>query len=364
MKDISTRRSVLRRYIIITVLSVMATMPVACGTPRRQAPAGPPSPVAEANNPASAGASQQPRAPADEAECELWVTRDFGSFVIKRVTAPFSDGESVMEVLKRHCRVETAYGGGFVRSLDGLASTRGRAAGGGDWFYYVDGVLAGRGALETSAPAGGVVWWDYHAWSYGGGQFLAVVGAWPRPFTGKSTILHTAGGAKAAQTIASALKDAGGPSPGRATDLATTVSEYDGGPLAERSTPTMLVGVAGKLLESEWVAGLFRNAWRAGMPGTIRAPGHDGGLVGLDAAGKEVARWAEGSGLIVATASYMGDGNPLWIVAGWDEQGLNRAAEALAGGLRSDSPLRYAFAVAVTPTNVERLPLGAGRGRN
>ena len=334
MKNTSTRRPVFRRPIMAAalwvVLCVAATALAACGASRRQAPA-----VAKTSS----------------VECELWVTRDYGNAVIKRVTAQLGGKDSVMEVLKRHCRVETDYGGGFVKSVDGLASTRGRPGSGGDWFYYVNGVLAGRGALETAAPPGGVVWWDYHAWSYSGGQFLAVVGAWPRPFTGKCSILYTVGGAKAARAIASALAGA-----------TVTVSEYRGGPLSERSTPSMIVGLAGELLEAEWVAGLFRNAWRAGMPGTIRAPGPDGGVVGLDAAGKEASRWDEGSALIVAAASYMGDENPLWVVVGWDEKGLDRAAEALSRALHGETPLRNAFAVAVTPGGIERLPLGPGGG--
>jgi hypothetical protein len=104
----------------------------------------------------------------------LWVTRDRGATVllVRRVPA----GLTAMQALSREARVETRYGGRFVQAIDGVASSSGH-----DWFYYVNGYLAGRGATEYRLHDGDVEWWDYRSWATPG-QDEVVVGAFPEPF--------------------------------------------------------------------------------------------------------------------------------------------------------------------------------------
>jgi len=316
----------LRRATLLIVAALVGTGLVACrGTPRR----------------------------ATTVACEVWVSRDFGAEMLKQASVQVADGDSVMEVTRRVCRVETAYGGGFVKSLDGLESTGGRSSQGMDWFYYVDGILAGRGAVETKVSQGSVIWWDYHNWSFGGGQFAAVVGAWPKPVASGCRVLYARSGGSQAGRLHSALE-------GLRKGSAGPLEAYDGKSLADRAQPVVLVGLAREMLEYPWLAGIFRDAWRAGLPGTVR----DSGIVGFDGRGGEKATWKDGSGLIAAMGSYMGDPNPLWLVVGWDEQGLERAVTLLVDGINDEVPaLRHAFGVAVTPTGVVKLPLvNAGGG--
>lgn len=55
------------------------------------------------------------------------------------------------------------------------------------WTYYVNGILANRGALEYILHEGDVERWDYHEWSYL--MFIpAIIGDYPEPF------LHGIGG--------------------------------------------------------------------------------------------------------------------------------------------------------------------------
>lgn len=328
------RACALRALALFTVVSVMATVVMACRAPRRQA----------------------------AARCEVWVTRDFGGSLLKQAGVTFLPGDSVMDVTRRLCRVETAYGGGFVKALDGLASTGGRSSQGGDWFYYVDGILAGRGAIETKVPPGCVIWWDYHAWSHGGGQFPAVVGAWPRPVDSGGEVLFTPSGGPQARRLASAMGDFTGGNPATAGPASGVppVAGYGGESLAERHAPIILVGLAGEMMRSPWLASLFRSAWQAGLPATVR----ESGIVGFDTSGRDSATWREGSGLVVATASYMGDHSPLWLVVGWDEAGLERTVTVLVDGLRGEERgLKYAFGVAVTPGGTVRLPFSPAPGR-
>ena len=112
---------------------------------------------------------------------QLTVTRDFGSTVLGSWSAPRVVGqETVMSLLLRNAAVQTRYSGGFVQSIDGVAGghERGRAV---DWFYYVNGIEAPKGAASTNLHSGDHVWWDRHDWSQTE-DVPAVVGSFPEPF--------------------------------------------------------------------------------------------------------------------------------------------------------------------------------------
>lgn len=122
-------------------------------------------------------ASRQAAGPVD-----LLVTRDFGSKVLVEKSATVTGSPTVMDVLAKNAKVETAYGGGFINSINGLAS--GHTDSGGakiDWFYCVNGIQASVGAADLKVRAGDKIWWDYHDWS--SVSFVpAVVGSYPEPF--------------------------------------------------------------------------------------------------------------------------------------------------------------------------------------
>jgi hypothetical protein len=105
----------------------------------------------------------------------VWITRDRGATVLRTTTVPA--GETAMQALDRVADIETRYGGRFVEEIDGLA---GSLSGQHDWFYFVNGLEAGRGATEYRLRPGDVEWWDYRSWR--GKEVRAVVGAFPEPF--------------------------------------------------------------------------------------------------------------------------------------------------------------------------------------
>lgn len=105
----------------------------------------------------------------------LVITSDFGGS--RHPGGRIAAGASVMDGLRATTPVRTAYGGGFVAEMYGLESD----PGGRDWFYWVNGRLADRGAREVAVAAGDLIWWDHHPWSTGI-ELSAVVGAWPVPF--------------------------------------------------------------------------------------------------------------------------------------------------------------------------------------
>jgi hypothetical protein len=113
----------------------------------------------------------------DGGEATLWVTRDRGAEVL--VTTSVPAGVTAMQALRSEADVGTSYGGRFVRSIEGVA---GDAEGKRDWFYFVNGIEADRGAAEYRLRPGDVLWWDYRSWAGEDMREPVVVGAFPEPF--------------------------------------------------------------------------------------------------------------------------------------------------------------------------------------
>jgi len=112
----------------------------------------------------------------EEGSASLWITRDRGTRVLFRGEVPA--GLTVMQALRREADVDTRYGGRFVQAIDGV---KGSLDGGRDWFYFVNGVSADRGAAEYRLHAGDIAWWDFRSW-IGEREVEIVVGAFPEPF--------------------------------------------------------------------------------------------------------------------------------------------------------------------------------------
>jgi hypothetical protein len=142
----------------------------------------------------------------------VWITRDRGAHVLHVARVPA--GLTAMQALSRVAKVESRYGGRYVRAVDGLRE-RGQTA----WFYYVNGYLADRSAAEYKVHAGDVEWWDYRSWQ-DPAQDPVVVGSFPEPF------LHGYGGKRRRTVILGA--DVGG----LARRLHASVAPRGAGPLA------------------------------------------------------------------------------------------------------------------------------------
>jgi hypothetical protein len=112
----------------------------------------------------------------EQGTASLWITRDRGATVLYE--GEVEAGQTVMQALRSAVEVETRYGGRFVQAIDGL---EGSVAAGRDWFYFVNGVAADRGAAEYRLRDGDVAWWDHRRW-IGEPEVEVVVGAFPEPF--------------------------------------------------------------------------------------------------------------------------------------------------------------------------------------
>ena len=276
----------------------------------------------------------------------LNVTRDFGTrTLVAKTTKGAAKSETVMRLLQRNANVTTRYGGGFVQCVDGLCGQTGAA--GHDWFYFVNGVEASKGAAATTLHGGDRIWWDRRDWS-AAQRVPAVVGSFPEPFR------HGRGDGKRlpVRLECVALKGSA------CQAVEDRLASYDV-PVAKGLLRSSYTQETLRVLVGPWQA-LREDASAAAMEdgpqasGVFAEPRGDGRSIALmDARGHVVRTIGAGSGLIAATAA--GEDPPVWVVTGTDEAGIDAAARAF-----SEATLHNRFAVAVEGGSPLALPLGQG----
>ena len=263
----------------------------------------------------------------------ITATDDFGSKVVAERRYDQTPGdETVMRLLQRSAKVTTRYGGGFVQSIDGVV---GQTGGGSqvDWFYYVNGIEASKGAGEVDVQPGDRIWWDRHDWS-GAMRIPAVVGSFPEPFlSGRDgrrlpVRVECAEGATAAcDEVSKRLDDAGVP-----------VSRSIIGAEAGEKVLRVLVGRWTDVRADISVRQIEAGPQTSGVFARIAPDGQSMGA--LDARGQVRRRITAGGGLIAAT--QIAEQQTAWVVTGLDDAGLLAAAQALDEGTLSNH-----FALAV-----------------
>jgi hypothetical protein len=269
----------------------------------------------------------------------LLVTRDFGTREIESSSSgSVPSNETVMRYLQRHTDVETRYGGGFVQSIEGLSGDVDRRV---DWFYYVNGIEAPRGAASRKISEGDSIWWDRHYW--GSAQRIpAVVGSWPEPFLtgeqGRNIPLQVVCGGerRACEEVQTRLEDEG----------VKAVSASGLGTGGTTKVLRIFVGPWDRIRSDPAVAQLERGPSASGVYARPGASGIDL----LDERGKVVRTLTDAGGLIAATSFQ--NQQPTWIVTGTDNAGV----AAAAASLREDVLKRH-FAVAIDQGRPVGLPV-------
>ena len=119
-------------------------------------------------------------------EVRLIVSQHFGTTVMLDETVPWKQGLAAMTLLAERARIDTEYGGGFVSGINSVKSTFGGAssAQAADWFYWVDGIMAGVGAADYRLHGGDTVWWDFHQWAHAM-SIPATLSAFPARWRGR-----------------------------------------------------------------------------------------------------------------------------------------------------------------------------------
>lgn len=273
------------------------------------------------------------------------VTRDFGTRLVQqRTTAHPPSSDTVMRLLERGATVRTRYGGGFVQCIDALCGT----SAGLDWFYFVNGVLATKGAAATRVHGGDHIWWDRRDWR-AAQEVPAVVGSFPEPF------LHGPGNGKRLP-VRIECADTGSPA---CTAVEHELVRYDI-PAAKGTIGSSFTSDTLRVLVGPWKSVRADPAVSAledgpQASGVFAEPRQDGTAIALlDARGRVRRSLGPGGGLVAATRA--GGDQPVWAVTGTDERGVRAAAAAF-----SQAALRNRFAVAVQSGSAPiALPLEAG----
>jgi Domain of unknown function (DUF4430) len=273
------------------------------------------------------------------------VTQAFGAREIgSHAAAKVPGSETVMRMLERSFHVHTRYGGGFVQSIDGHSGNSSQT----DWFYYVNGVQAPKGAASTAVQRGDRIWWDLHDWR-ATDSIPAVVGSYPEPFLhgvgGKrlpTTVECGAGVANACKVVTAALTRAGVPV---ASQLIGTGSGPDTLGVVVATWKEIRSEVAGELIaHGPSASGVY--ARFAGTGATT--------LQLLDPEGRVARTLGSGAGLVAATADT--SSKPTWLITGTDQAGVTAAADALTA-----SALHDHFALAVKGSTRLPVPLQSGQ---
>jgi hypothetical protein len=272
------------------------------------------------------------------------VTRDFGVRTVGSARVAQTPGsETVMRFLQRKFTVRTRYGGGFVQAIDGLSGgyESGRPL---DWFYYVNGIEADKGAAATRLHAGDRVWWDRHDWGAARGV-PAVVGSFPEPF-------RSGAGGKRLPTQIACTDDAGAAcaeAKSRLAAVGVKIASSAFGTGGGTETLRVLVGPWSSLRADPVARRIEQGPGTSGVFATFADEGRR--LRVLDDRGRGGAGLGAGGGLVAATR--LREQQPTWVVTGTDAAGTLAAARAL----REDS-LRNRFALAVEGSSSLPVPVG------
>jgi hypothetical protein len=271
----------------------------------------------------------------------LTVTREFGAVKLAESSGEANESDTVMRFLESEAEIETSYGGGFVRSIDGVSESE-RGGHPYDWFFYVNGILSPVGAAEVSLEGGERIWWDNRDWS-ASEQVPAVVGSWPAPFTtgweghAPAVTVECDGGGAACGAVTGALEKEG-----------AKVAKG-----ASKGAIRVLVGPWAMLRSDPAAALVEKGPGESGVYAEFVLSHGSSQLVGLDEDGKKARTFGAGTGLVAATRRY--EGAPVWIVTG----GTDAAVGAAAASLNSHD-LRDHYAVASEAGTVTPLPLRSG----
>lgn len=269
-----------------------------------------------------------------EGGASVRITRDFGHSEVGAVrVARVREDQTVMKLLQSEFDVDTRFGGRFVQAIDGI---EGEGAGGQmDWFFFVNGVEAGVGAAEYELSPGDRVQWDYRDWS-ATMRVPAIVGAFPEPF------LHGVEGERLPTRVE--CDDDQSPACDQVKDsLGEAGVTATGAPLgAPAGEEVLRVVVAPWDVTREVQAArpIQEGPAQSGVFARFSPEGEE--LALLDEEGNEAATLGPGAGLIAAVE--LSTQQPVWLVTGVDEAGVEAAAEAL-----DEEALADAFAVAVPP---------------
>lgn len=272
----------------------------------------------------------------------LNVTRDFGSQPVGQLTEKNVPGsETAMRLLQRHYSVGTKYGGGFVESIGKWSGSSAHQ----DWFFYVNGIEAPKGAAATAVHKGDHVWWDLHDWR-ATDTVPAVVGAFPEPF--RSGI-----GGRRLPTVLDCAGDVSAACSKVGSELSKEHVPYADQGLGGGSGSDSLAIVVGTWKELKGtIAAELIGAGPSHSGVYAKVVGSQGQVLELLNPQGQVDQTLHGTAGLIAATEQPSLNQPTWLITGTNVAGVNQAAAALNPGM-----LHNHFALAVSGGRDIPLPL-------
>lgn len=299
--------------------------------------------VAEEDEVAASGEEVKPIATSSENSFILHSSRDFGRETLNSRPVKLQSSGSLLDYMQEEWQVKTGFGGGFVQGIDGLESAN-SSGNRYDWFFYVNGIVAPVGADQIKPSSGHIIWWDYHRWSSGPGQ-SAIIGCYPQPLKDKGvTLLTTQRWTQLALQCQKAM-GISGISSVEILDIGQNMSRLD-----NPTAPVMIIGTWTELQENTYLKKWNESYRRNGSSVHFTDNGLD--LLGVD--GQVQRTLGPGAGVIVASGKGLGDNNPLWLIAGVDDQGVKEAAQLLCA---QPDELAWKCGLAVQTGQITALPV-------
>ena len=260
----------------------------------------------------------------------LSVTRDYGaSEIAKTEEVKASNGLTALRQLETVHKVTTAYGGRYVKSINGATED-----GDNSWLFYVDGVESEQGATSIRLKPGQVVQWDFHAWQAvrtGG----AIVGAYPLPLKTRGVRLVCA------------------PTKSSECSTAREALKVSGIAVTSRGADRVIVGTWSDIEPIDGVRDLAKSGESNGAYAQFSADGTT--LTPFSSDGSQGTPIKQQGGLLAPFGDAKG---VTWLATGTDAEGVGSAVQLLEGG---GPKLKNRFAMAVGPSGPIALPEVAER---
>ncbi len=256
---------------------------------------------------------------------QVVATMQYGEQELFCKTLSVNSSSTVMQVMHRAAVVTTSYGGGFVTSINNIASTFSLDVGiQHDWFYYVNGLLSPVGAMQYIVVDGDVIHWDYHSWSELRSSSTAIIGDFPEPFLHgfhgnvfPTTIVYEKGFEQQAYQVQSLLKRYG-------VQTFCVGSEY----LTSDIQASHNLIIIGTYADHQYIQEINMHASELG----VYVEWINGYLTVFDAAGNTRAQYEKG-GVITAMQNFwnpkgtLHGENVIWMIAGLSYHDVDAAVQ-------------------------------------
>ncbi len=278
---------------------------------------------------------------------EIIVSRNFGKEIISENNFEVPDGAVLLDIMEDNFQVETAYGGSFINSIDGLQSGFTAKKNGEklDWFFYVNGILSQIGSGDYEMKPDDCIIWDYHDWDTSL-HISSIVGAFPDNFTKGYNgplglnIMYTDGYENQGETLRDYLTGIG------LSDIELT--KVNDATIREGKDNVIVIGAWDAASKYEYLKEIYGHRFQTGLFFEI-----DQDIKALDFKGDISATYEKGA-VIASTLNGYDVMSTIWLITGNSKEYIEKSVKLLC---EDPDRIKGRFSVLITGNQVIDLPL-------